>query len=480
MHVEEAPWRGEGVIVAPVTPTGRSAVAMIRLSGAGTAEVLCAVFRPTRGANDEWKPWRLRSGLVLDPQNGETIDRALAVWMPGPATYTGEDVAEISCHGSPLIVETILKTLIDSGARLAEPGEFTRRAFLNGRIDLAEAEAVCDVIVSETAASLGAARRQLLGRLSEEIAGIRRDLIEVSAEIEAWIDFPEDEIPAPGRQRLVGSLNDMSERIATLLRGARRGRRLREGARVAIVGRVNIGKSSLLNAIAGSERAISSPHPGTTRDTIEARIDCGGIAVDLVDTAGIRAPENEIEKIGVERSRSEIEKSDLALWLVDRSRLFADEDRQVFRLVRSKPFLLVLTKCDLPPTDSADSIIEFLGDEIDPESPEANTLRNGIETSAKTGAGIDNLESQIAARLIGPDTGAESPGEIVSNVRHIQALEQARTSLGEAASALSHGDGLELVMIDIRGAIDPLGAILGLEIGEEVLDRIFERFCLGK
>ncbi|MCX7015797.1 MAG: tRNA uridine-5-carboxymethylaminomethyl(34) synthesis GTPase MnmE [Candidatus Sumerlaeota bacterium] len=451
-------------IIAPATTPGRSAIALIRLSGPGARAVVERVFRPKR-AGRPWKPWAVRTGEIADPAGGGAIDRSMAVWMPGPGSYTGEDVVELSCHGSPAIVESVLRLCLREGARLAEPGEFTRRAFLNGKMDLAEAEAVCDLIASETEASLATARRQLAGELSQRVSAIRETLLDLSAEMEARIDFPEEDIPPDDAQRFLDSLESARGEIQSLLEQGRRGRRLREGARVAIVGRVNVGKSSLFNALIRMERAISTPHPGTTRDTIEARIDLRGVAVDLVDTAGIRSPESEIEGLGIERSKREIERADAVVWVLDRSQAVGAEDREAFDLVRGKPFIIALNKSDLTPGLS--------GFEEFQSFP-------AVATSAVTRRGVDQLEKRLWERLAGASGGAMGEGALVSNVRHIEALEEARAALGDARALLERREGLEFVMVDLRSAVDRIGAILGLDVGEEILDRIFQRFCIGK
>ncbi len=271
-------------IVAPATPRGRSAVAMIRISGPRARNILSKIFKAEKSPPEQ-KSWRVRTGRLVDAGEGSAVDQAMAVFMPGPATYTGEDLAEITCHGSTPVVDAVLQLCIAQGARLAEPGEFTRRAFTNGRVDLAEAEAVCDFISAETQASLDTARRQMSGELSDRIEGIRAGLFDAAAEIEARIDFPEEDVPEADRSRLTKALRAGISEIELLLRQGQRGQRLRDGARVAIVGRVNVGKSSIFNAIVGMERAISTPHPGTTRDTIEARLDIHCVTGHTTGTA---------------------------------------------------------------------------------------------------------------------------------------------------------------------------------------------------
>jgi len=443
-------------IIAPASAPGRSAVALVRMSGPHALAVLKSVFQP-KNPQRVWKPWQLRVGAIVDA-SGRPIDTGMAVWMPAPNTQTGEEVAEISCHGSPLIVELLLKAALAHGARLAEPGEFTRRAFLNGKIDLSEAEAVSDIVASETEASLAAAQRQLSGELSKIINDMRENLIDIAAEIEASLDFADDDVPPVDAEKLKQSLNQTSGEIADLLRQAIRGRRLREGARVVLVGRANVGKSSLFNALVGAERAITTPHPGTTRDTIEARLDLQGLPVTLIDTAGIRESPEAIEQYGIERTWQEIEQADLILLVLDRSMPLVDDDQTLLEKLRGRMVQGVGNKSDLPPAWQDEA--------------------SWLSVSAQTGAGLRDLEGAICQSLAGE--GALSEGALVSNLRHIQALEQAAASLESARDILANPQQLELAAADVNHALAHLNAIIGADVEDEILNRIFARFCLGK
>ncbi|OPZ20052.1 MAG: tRNA modification GTPase MnmE [candidate division BRC1 bacterium ADurb.BinA364] len=466
--------RERDTIAAPATPAGRSALAVLRLSGPDALTILRNVFAPVR-AERPWTPWRMRSGWIVG-ECGEPLDRALAVWMAAPTTHTGEDTAEISCHGSPIIVEKALRACVRQGARLADPGEFTRRAFLNGKISLAEAEAVCDMITAETETALETARRQLAGELSVRISAIREGALDALAEIEAHLDFAEEDIAPCDFNRLADSLDGCSEEVDALLAHSERGRRLRDGARIVAVGRVNVGKSSIFNSLIGMERAISTPHPGTTRDSIEARIDLRGFPVDLVDTAGIRPAADEIEAMGIERAKREIERADLLLWVIDGSVAPNREDYQVFRLVMDLQGLLIVNKSDLPESEQTGAFLHS----IRQEAGEGSAWRlSPVRVSAKTRQGIGELEERIAQALGGAGGGPETSA-LVSNARHAAALESARRRLGDAGQSLRRAGEAELAAVDLRGAIQEFDGILGIDVGDEVLDRIFSRFCIGK
>lgn len=458
-------------IIAPATPPGRSAVALLRISGPDTLSLLKKVFLPNRKSS--WAPWKLRTGAFVEPATGQTIDTGMAVWMAAPHSYTGEDSAEVTCHGSPLIVERLLALFIQHGARLAEPGDFTRRAFLNGKMDLTEAEAVCDVVSSETEASLRMAARQLAGGLARQVESLRDVLLDAAAEIEAHLDFPEEDIAPQDGQRLLAGLRSVMDGIAGLLGQGERGRRLREGARVVLVGRANVGKSSLFNAMVGAERAIITPHPGTTRDSIEARLDLRGLAVNLVDTAGIRETGDEVERAGIERSIAQIEQADLVVWVLDGAQALAPEDHALSRRLASSPVVAAVNKADL----LAQWELAELKRMLSAAEIEAAAI---VSTSATTRSGLRELESEIVRSLMGGKDATAVEGTLVSNVRHLQALLAAMDSLTEAVAAMERGESLEFVATDLTDATRQLSEILGMDVGEEVLDRVFRKFCLGK
>lgn len=458
-------------IVAPATAAGYGAIAIVRLSGPRAPALLTSCFEPI-GAHREvnlFSDRRLVVGDFRAPGENAPIDRVMAVVMRGPRSYTGEDVAEIHCHGSPAVVLQIVEVLCRAGARLAQPGEFTRRAFENGRIDLAQAEAVCDLVRSATAAAGHLALRQLTGRLSERISEAHRRLVDFAAEIEARLDFPEEEIEPAQRDALEGLLGRTETALDDLLCQGRRGRLFREGARIVLVGRPNVGKSSLLNALVGRERALVSPHPGTTRDTIECTIEIEGIAATLVDTAGWRAARNEIERMGVERTEGELAVADLLVWVVDNSEPLADEDRAIAERIASLPVAVASNKSDLPSAIES-AMIEALGFAAD----------RICRVSALRGEGIRDLGRRVAALLLGGEETRAGETPLVSNVRHLTLLGHARDAVGDACRGFTKGISGDLVMVDIRRALGALDEILGRRFDEEILDAIFARFCIGK
>lgn len=448
--------RQPDTIAARSTAPGPGAIAIIRVDGSKGREILGSVFKPRGSVSPLTAPRTAVHGSFLDA--GSAIDDGIAIFFPGPHSFTGNDLVELHCHGGSAIVRAMLALLARLGARPAEPGEFTRRAFLNGKMDLAQAEAVADLIRAETDAAARAARAQLAGNLSREIQSLRHRLIDLAAEIEARIDFPEEGIEEADLARLSSDFEAIASGLATLLASRGRGKLLREGARVVLVGSPNVGKSSLLNALARQDRAIVSPHPGTTRDTIECTIDLAGIAVTLIDTAGVRHSDEPIEQLGIERTRRAIEAADCLIEIRDATGRIPSLPREATSV--REPDLIVFNKSDLSPGQAAPA---------------------GLQVSAVTGQGIPSLESALESLLLGESqnssTGAES---IAVSQRHALGLGRAAISLAEARRAWISDLGGELVMIDLRDALSALDEILGLTPNEAILDRIFERFCLGK
>lgn len=454
------------LIAAPATAAGHGPVAIVRLSGNGAIE---AAARLHSALTPETEPGRMVLGTLAHADSGEHIDQALAVIWRAPRSYTGEDMAEFHLHGSPAIVEAALSACIAAGARLAEPGEFTRRAFLNGKIDLAQAEAVCRLTRARTDDSRRAALRQLEGGLSRALRTVRESLVQTTAEIEARIDYPEEGIPPESTERFLASIDSALQRVGDLLSTARRGRLLEEGARLVFAGPPNAGKSSLFNALLRRERAIVSPHPGTTRDTLEAVIDLRGIAVTLVDTAGLRTIAEEIEALGIARSRQEIETADLVLFVVDLQGSPAEALDQ-FQNARPFPHLLVLNKAEEPSCSSQQSrhaeIFSTAPDRI-------------VYTSALRRTGINELEEAVLRHFLGSQQ--ESDGSLLASARHEGALLAARESLESAAGALRNDLSAEYVATDLAEALSQLDSILGLgNLDEDILDAVFSTFCLGK
>lgn len=452
------------MIIARATPPGRGAIAILRIDGRGTGELLRRIFRPLGSRRPESVPRRMIRGHVIDPRHPERIiDDALAVFFAARNSYTGNDLAEIHCHGGPAVIRGILAAATAAGphsARAARPGEFTERAFLNGKLDLARAEAVADLIGAETEAAARSARAQLAGGLSGRVSDLRAGLIDLAAEIEARIDFPDEDLGEADAERMNAAFDRLADELARLLATRRRGRLLRDGVRVALVGPPNVGKSSLLNALARSERAIVTPHPGTTRDTIECRIDLEGIPVTLIDTAGIRETAEPVELAGIERSRRVALDAD---WLIE----VRDASAQVPFDAGRPPHLVALNKCDLVAATEPGGVIE-----------EARAIR----TSARTGEGLAQLESALHEIISGQDEGGESgAGDgIAVSERHGALLESAASALRSARAQRDAGGGGELVMIDLRDALGALDELLGLAPGEAILDRVFEKFCMGK
>lgn len=460
----------DDTIAAIATPPGEGGIGIVKISGPEAQAILQALFVPGRpGARPRgtpsgqpWPPRVLRYGVIRDPSTGRAVDEVLACFMPAPHTYTCQDVAEIHCHGGMVAVRTVLSLVLAQGARLAEPGEMTLRAFLNGRVDLAQAEAVLGIVRASTQASLEVAMEQLAGGLSGEVRRIREPLLLALAHLEASLDFPEDEIPPCD---VPASLGEALTGLRQLLEEADRGILYREGIRTAIVGRPNVGKSSLLNALLRVQRAIVTPIPGTTRDTLEETLNVRGVPLVLVDTAGLRTHTGDlVEQLGMERSRAALAQADLVLWVVDVSEPLTEADWAIEPLVRGKPTLVVCNKCDLPQvTDAADLL---------PDAPH-------VRISALTGAGLDALEEEILRQVLGgPVQGRRLPR--VSQVRHRELLRQALEHVQSALEA--HGEGLpaDFLCIDLHAALQALGQITGETVSEDLLQTIFSQFCLGK
>jgi len=456
-------------IAAVATPPGEGGIGIIRISGPDALKIAGQVFRPV--GEKDWRAgpgFRMYYGHAVDPGTGETVDEVLVSVMRAPKSYTREDVVEINGHGGVLPLQRILKIVLDCGARLAGPGEFTRRAFLNGRLDLVQAEAVLDVIRARTGSSLQVALGQLRGGLSERIGAMREALLQVLAEIEASIDFPEEEdVPETRLEALAGQLAALEAGCVELLEGAEAGRVYRDGLGVAIVGKPNVGKSSLLNALLREKRAIVTDVPGTTRDVIEETVNIRGLPVRLLDTAGLRETADTVERLGVARTRDAVAGADLVLVVLDAASGLEDEDRRVLALARGKPLVVLINKVDLAPAG------------IDPDAVRALVDGPVLMAAIIEGRGLNELEETIAGLVLGGRvTGHHTV--LISNVRHQHALEQAGRYLEEARSALVSGMPLEMAVIDIRNALDSLGDITGETAGEDLLDRIFSHFCIGK
>jgi tRNA modification GTPase len=448
-------------IAAIATPLGQGGVAMIRLSGPQSLSIADASFRPARSySKPSTAPTHtLHFGRIL--RQGRMVDEVLLSVMRAPRTFTREDVVEITCHGGLLPAKMVLDTVLENGARLAEPGEFTRRAFLNGRIDLAQAEAVADLIHARTELAAAAAQEQLAGQLSRRIHLLRDDLMKILAHIEAHIDFPDEDIAPDTRENLMERLQAALRFMEELLRTANEGRLLRRGIRAAIMGRPNVGKSSLLNQLLGQERAIVSPTPGTTRDTIEETANVRGIPVIFIDTAGLRETVDDIEAEGVRRSRSTLVSAELILHVLDGSEPAGTWDQQLLAEYEGRPRLLVRNKADLPRR-------LHLPDGL-----------AAIDVCCLTGAGVGELKDAIKATVWAGGIPSEML-QVMINSRHEDALRRGRESAERAVAALRAHLGLELIALDLRLAANAVGEIVGKTTTEDLLDSIFSQFCIGK
>ena len=450
----------DDTIAAISTPLGEGGIGIVRLSGPEASPIVRALFRPYR-REQELRSYRLHYGHIIDPANGAVVDEVLVSFMRAPHSYTRQDVVEINCHGGIVPLRQVLQLTLAAGARLAGPGEMTLRAFLNGRIDLAQAEAVLDIVQAKTNAALRVAVNQLTGHLSSQVRTLRARLVDVLAYLEATIDFVEDEIPF----RDIGpDLAELEAELTALLAEAQQGLIYRQGLRAAIVGRPNVGKSSLLNALLRVSRAIVTPIPGTTRDTLEESCNLQGIPLALVDTAGIRATEDLIGQLGVERSQQALAQADLVLLVVDGSEPLQDEDWEIARLIRTRPALVVINKQDLIQRVDVEGFL-----------PQASR----VHLSALTGEGLATLEQAIVDLVLSGRV-LSSPTPLVSNPRHQALLQQAREGVRAAQATLAQGLPNDFVVIDLTEAVATLGQITGQTASEELLESIFANFCVGK
>lgn len=457
--------RPDDTICAIATPPGEGGVGIVRLSGPSARAILHGLYRTERlRVRVDWPSHRLFLGHVVDPDSGEPIDQVLAVFMQGPRSYTGEDVVEIHAHGGPAGLRRIVDAALRLGARAPAPGEFTQRAFLNGRLDLAQAEAVIDVIRARTDLALRTAMGQFSGKLSSRVQGLSDRLLDWTAQLEATLDFPEDDIPSVSYPQLVAGAADVLAAIDGLLARAEQGQVLRDGVRVAIVGAPNVGKSSLLNALLGEQRAIVTEVAGTTRDSIEEWLSIEGVPMRVIDTAGIRHSDDAIEAAGIERARRHLEGADLVLLVLDSSRPPDENDREIAALTAGRPRIVVVNKADLPPSPEA---VALAGDDA------------SVRISARTGDNLAALRAAMALRVTGG--GLAVGDELVGgNLRHRDALYRAREHVRKARVTAEAAMAADFVTIDLRAAVDALGEITGARVTDEVIDRIFSQFCLGK
>lgn len=454
-------------ICAIATPIGEGGIAIIRISGDKALNIADEVFiAKNKQSIKLMDTYTMRYGNIIERDSKEIIDEVIISYMKGPHSYTGENVVEINCHGGVVATNRVLNEIVKAGARLAEPGEFTKRAFLNGRIDLSQAEAIMDIITAKTDLSMKSAMMQRNGSLTKEINELRKYLLNVLALIEYAVDFTEDDediVDDHLVNQIKDGINKTIVKINNLLKNADEGKIIRDGLNVVIVGKPNVGKSSLLNALLREKRAIVTDIPGTTRDVIEEYINIEGIPIRITDTAGIRDTEDTVERIGVEKSKEKIEEADLIILILDTSRDIDEEDKKIIEVIEDKNYIVLLNKVDLEKKISENVV---------------NSLRNKIEISAKTGEGIEKLKEEIKRLFFNGEIDSESL--IISNTRHKQALYRSLENCNIAFDRVNANEYLDLISIYITAAMKSLGEITGDELEEDLLNKIFSEFCVGK
>ncbi|PLZ96231.1 tRNA uridine-5-carboxymethylaminomethyl(34) synthesis GTPase MnmE [Fischerella thermalis CCMEE 5268] len=439
----------------------QGSVGIVRVSGSEAIPIAKTLFHAP--GRQVWESHRILYGYIRHPQTRQLVDEALLLIMQAPRSYTREDVVEFHCHGGIMAVQQVLQLCIENGARLAQPGEFTLRAFLNGRLDLTQAESIADLVGARSPQAAQTALAGLQGKLAQPIRQLRTQCLDILAEIEARIDFEED-LPPLDDKTIISEVEKISAEIAKLLATAEQGELLRTGLKVAIVGRPNVGKSSLLNAWSRSDRAIVTDLPGTTRDVVESQLVVGGIPVQVLDTAGIRATEDQVEKIGVERSRSTAQAADLVLLTIDASAGWTTADQEIYAQVKHRPLILVINKIDL----AAAETVQY-----------PREISQVVKTAVAQNQGIAALETAILEQVQAGKIQAADM-DLAINQRQAAALVKAKTSLEQVQTTIAQQLPLDFWTIDLRGAIHALGEITGEEVTESVLDRIFSRFCIGK
>jgi len=458
----------EDTIAAIATPFGTSGTGKVRISGPDAINIGSKIFEASSGIDiKEADSHTAHHGYVENPESGKTIDEVLAIVMIKPRSFTGENVLEFDCHGGMVPLEAVLELTLEHGARMAEPGEFSRRAFMNGKLDMAQAEAIIDVINSKTEKSLNIAMEQLKGGLSEKVNNIKDNVMELLAHLEASIDFPEDEIEGFDSNQLEERLKEIKEPIQKLIKTAKQGKLYQEGIKTVIVGKPNVGKSSLLNYLLQENRAIVTDVPGTTRDVIEEYINLDGIPLKVIDTAGVRESEDVVEKIGVEKTRESLKKADLVLMMLDVSQGLTEEDKQVYNLIKGQPTIVVVNKTDL------DKNIDI--DELEKQFKEHPLLW----TSVKEEKGMEELKNTILEEIFHEQINVDSD-VMVTKVRHRDALNKAFQSIEKVEQSLNDGMPYDFLTIDLKDVLFYLGSITGETVTDDIIDQIFSDFCLGK
>ncbi|ARI75524.1 tRNA uridine-5-carboxymethylaminomethyl(34) synthesis GTPase MnmE [Halobacillus mangrovi] len=453
-------------ITAISTPMGEGAIAIVRLSGPEAVSISANLFQ---GKDlNQVNSHTMHYGKIIDPETGEMAEEVMVSVMRAPKTFTREDIVEINCHGGLVSVNRVLEIVLVSGARLAEPGEFTKRAFMNGRIDLSQAEAVMDLIRAKTDRAMNVALKQMDGRLSKLIQNLRQKLLETLAHVEVNIDYPEyDDVEEMSHEMMEQKTKEVHDEVSKLLETARQGKILREGLGTAIIGRPNVGKSSLMNALVHENKAIVTEVPGTTRDVIEEYVNVRGVPLRLIDTAGIRETEDIVERIGVERSRQVLKEADLILFVLNYGDELNEEDEKLFEAINDMNVIVIVNKMDLEPKLDVERVRKLAGD------------HPVISTALIKEEGIDQLEQAIANTFFEGDLDA---GDMtyVSNVRHVQLLKQAKHALEDAQNGMEMGVPLDVVQIDVTRTWEILGEIVGDTVHESLIDQLFSQFCLGK
>ena len=451
----------DDTIAAISTPPGRGGIGVVRLSGPASLQIASKIFH-SESTSHPGAPNRSLFGRIVDPASEEVVDQAILTFFKAPHSYTGEDIVEISCHGSPIILARVIQLSIDRGARIAEPGEFTLRAFFNKRIDLAQAQAVRDLIDAQTQYQAQVATKQLEGALSLRITPIKEAVIEVIVHLESSVEFVEEDISPDTAAKLVGKLDVAAEELTAIANSFSFGRYVREGFDLAIVGRPNVGKSSVFNRLIGSDRAIVTELPGTTRDALYERTSISGVPVRLIDTAGIRETTDLVESIGISRSRTAIADADVSLLVLDASEPLTDDDLGLLNHLSQERRIVALNKTDLPARLEAGSIPS-----------------EGLSISALTGEGFDLLTETIFERLAG-DTAAERDDIMLTDARQHSAVQSAIEQLRDASELIRTRELEEIVLLRLRGALSSLGEITGETLTDDILGQIFSTFCIGK
>lgn len=467
-------WEND-TIAAISTPIGESGIGIVRLSGSKAIGIAQKIFRDKRLKKmnlEELPTHTAHYGLIVDPNNEEKIDETILILMKKPKTYTGEDIVEFNCHGGILLLRRVLDTLISCGARIAEPGEFTKRAFLNGRIDLSQAEAVIDLIQAKTERSLKSSLAQLEGNLKIKVNNLRDKLVEILAEIEAPMDFPDQDIKELNIIEIQRRVKKILKEVTILLNTLDYGKILREGINTVIIGKANVGKSSLFNTLLKESRAIVTPFPGTTRDTIEELINIKGIAFRVIDTAGLKNPENVVEEISLKRMRKLLDKADLILAMFDVNTTLSEEDMEIIQEVnkareRNKKTIIIENKIDLKEKIERQKLFELLN------------IKESIKISLKNHVGVEQLEEELVNTIF-KGTMIPNNGVIINNIRQADALKRTKKDLEYVLEGIKKKIPYDLLTIDLKDSFDSLGEITGESVNEEIIDNIFSRFCIGK